>query len=576
MPTIQCVCGHRFSGESWSPDGTVYCPQCGQALAPLNNVLSSQMQGSVPPMVQAGTAIPNVAYPNPEPSNQAAIVGFVLSLLSLFGCLILAPISLFVSVHGLRLERDRGLAIAGVVIGSIQSVVLLGAVAYFVAVAVAVGGMFAAIATITGEAMVDLDRQLTTESALDEAEQQIARFVNEEGELPDGTKGREMLRGLFDGWGNEIVYKEEDGESWSVSSSGPDQISGTMDDVERRQPFFAIPETSLPVETTSSQLKFEPVADQVDTVDEALSRVHSKSSSDVLLGLKWLLENDPEDSRRADVIAAMFGIRRQPLTRRQAIEVIQAWVSEKEMQLIHAELQKLDRTGGTFEDRGLVSVLGRADSSEWLIGLTNSPSSDIRLEARRLLKQRNDVEVDLVERCVEDLQKVDRREHAMELLEQTDVVQDRRELVCRSIDRYVTSEDFRQRRQSLQVLRHWGPTKDNIESLADVGALDLLVTIQDKQVLERLGEMLEQWPVGFQKAAAEMRRIGPASETYVWPLISNSNHVIATQALQLLGDVGTAKSISQVEPLLEEPLLRGQARFCIQRINTAQREPEQW
>lgn len=574
MPTIQCICGHRFSGESWSHDGTVYCPRCGQALAPVNQAQSS-MAGSVPPVVQAGQPIPSASMPGPQPGNQAAIVGFILSLLSLFGCLILAPVSLFVSLRGLKMENERGLAIAGIVIGSIQSVVLLGAVAYFAVVAIAVGGLFAAMATITGDAMVEFDRMVSTETALDEAQRRIVQYGNDEGEWPDQETGNAIVSELVDGWGNAIVFEEDQG-GWLVASAGADGIPGTFDDIERRRPssdFLDPPELEDPLPLSVSP---SPEVDTIESLDEALQRAESKRTTDVLLGMKWLRENEPVPMRRKEVVESMLALHQQPLARRQAVEVIQKWVSETEMQAVYDHLQTLERAGRNVEDRELVKILGEADSPTWLLGLVNHPSTDLRLEARRRLQGREGIDGEWVEQCVADLQKDDRCEHAMEWLENAEVIIEQRDAICTAINPFLQADDFRQRRAALQVLRRWGPLPVNIDALADVGALDLLVTIHDKRVLERLGEMLKRWPVDFHKAAAEMRRIGPASETYIWPIIADSNHVIAGQALQLLGDVGTEKSIAQIEPLLKQPLLQSQARNCIQRIQQAQRDPEQW
>ncbi len=574
MPTIQCTCGNRFSGESWSHDGTVYCPRCGQALAPVNQT-SGAMTGAVPPVVHGGQPIASTSMPGPQPSNQAAIVGFILSLLSLFGCLILAPVSLFVSLRGLKMENERGLAIAGIVIGSIQSVVLLGVVAYFAVVAIAVGGLFAAMATITGDAMVEFDRMLSTETALDEAERRIVQYSNAEGEWPEQEVGNAIVGEIVDGWGNAVFF-EKDHESWWVASAGNDGIPGTFDDVERRRPANDFldsdgPEDPLPVFPSPSS-----EADTIESVEEALQRTASSKPSDVLLGLRWLRENDPVPLQRKHVVESMLALCQQPHARRQAVEVIQKWVYETEMQAVQDHLQKLEGGGSSVEDRELVRILGEAESSHGLLGLVNHPLADLRLEARRLLQQREGIHGEWVDQSVADLQKNDRCEYAMQWLERAEVIAEKKNVICRAVNPLVKADDFRQRRAALQVLRRWGPLPVNIDALADVGALDLLVTIHDKRVLEKLGEMLERWPVDFQKAAAEMRRIGPASETYIWPMIANSNHVIASQALQLLGDVGSEKSIAQIEPLLEQPLLRSQARNCIQRIQQAQRDPEEW
>lgn len=74
-------------------------------------------------------------------SNGVAMAGFVCSLMGLISCGLLSPVGLILSMMGMGKQANKGLAIAGLVMGIIGSIWVIVAIVF---------GLFAAIAAAIG------------------------------------------------------------------------------------------------------------------------------------------------------------------------------------------------------------------------------------------------------------------------------------------------------------------------------------------------------------------------------------------------------------------------------------------
>lgn len=179
-------------------------------------------------------------HPYPEPSGQSAsqadnvpgLVGFVITMVALIGLtpctwfmLALGTVGMIVSVVGLW-QEPRGLAIAGTVVGAIESVLLIGAVIFVVLFA---GGMAAEF--ITGFA-----HGIEVRVEASEIQHAARQYQQRHGALPADLS---VLEGLSqdartDPWGNRYHIRIESG-GVTIISGGPDARFGTLDDI-RVQP----------------------------------------------------------------------------------------------------------------------------------------------------------------------------------------------------------------------------------------------------------------------------------------------------------------------------------------------------
>lgn len=184
--------------------------------------------------------------PPPRPvkdGNTPGLVGFILSLLGLVSCGLLAPIGLIVSLFGLGKE-PKGFAIAGVVLGAVGSCggilswILFLPVMLGVLAAIGMGGVFFAMAGGQIEAQIEMDM----------IDQAIVAYEEERGALPlsldDIAPDLPSSEFLTDHWGNRYVYTiNEDGQTYTLQSKGPDGQLGTADDIDftRNGMTFSVP-----------------------------------------------------------------------------------------------------------------------------------------------------------------------------------------------------------------------------------------------------------------------------------------------------------------------------------------------
>ena len=551
MSTIQCVCGTRFSVDRAAPDGTVFCPSCGQALAPLANDGVGKAYTGAPPLVSpdmnhgqyVGGTYGGAA--TPSQGNPGAVVGFILSILSLMGCLILAPIGLFVSVKGLGREENRGLAIAGVVISSIQSVALLFVVGYFIVVIFVIGGITAASATALSQASASLQRQMQTDIVLEQAYMEVIQYEAENDRWPTGKEGGEIVEAFVDGWGHPLVFDATSDEGWRVVSVGEDGRFDTYDDIERSHPggdSFLGSTNDFP-DSSGVQI---PAFDQpvtITSLEQAMEMMNSARSTDRAAAIDWLSTAATDRDSGNEVVEAMLNCLDDRRLKRDALVVIERWASEEQGELIFSHLAKLPEREVDSDTLRLVDLLVRFKDTEDLVALINHPSRIMRDKTRAWTRAQVPLEESIVDQCLADLTDKQRREFAVDLLKGLPVRDSRRDAVSRAIDPLLTDGDYRIKRDAIEVLKQWGPTTVNIEQLSKAGELDLLVEMKHPKVLEHLGKMLKRWPVEFRRAAAELRKIRSAGRIVCLARVGNSQSCHHTRCARSAGrDRDGAKS----------------------------------
>ena len=159
----------------------------------------------------------------PAPTNPLGLAGFIVSLVGFVSGGCLAPIGLIISLIALR-QEPRGFAIAGAIIGGIAS--FIGIIVFVLVIIPMIFIGTAAVALSQSE-----EFQWTTESAL--LNSAIISYEQNNGTLPASLDDLNLTENrLTDPWGNRYLYTiSEDLSTWSISSSGPDGIADTEDDL---------------------------------------------------------------------------------------------------------------------------------------------------------------------------------------------------------------------------------------------------------------------------------------------------------------------------------------------------------
>jgi hypothetical protein len=161
----------------------------------------------------------------PGSSNALGLAGFIVSLVGLvLTCGVLCPVGFVLSALGLRKE-PRGLAIAGVAIGAVGTLLAVAA-AIFVVKSLHLLGRTA------GDGAFEFEGpRVSTEITLSMAEELIDLENAEKGRLPAEADGTALLASMTDGWGRALRYERGADDGYTIRSAGPDGAFGTGDDV---------------------------------------------------------------------------------------------------------------------------------------------------------------------------------------------------------------------------------------------------------------------------------------------------------------------------------------------------------
>jgi hypothetical protein len=156
-------------------------------------------------------------------SNGLGLAGFIVSCAGLCTGGFLCPIGFVLSLVGLRKE-PKGLAIAGVVIGALGSLLAIVIVAILF-----IGTRLEKTVLRDAGGSGLLAAEALTGTAIAQAQQAIEMDRVEKGRLPETDAGNALIAPLKDGWQRAMRY-EKTGDEFLIRSAGPDGEFGTVDD----------------------------------------------------------------------------------------------------------------------------------------------------------------------------------------------------------------------------------------------------------------------------------------------------------------------------------------------------------
>jgi hypothetical protein len=155
-------------------------------------------------------------------ANGLGIAGFVVSLLGILTCGLIAPVGLLLSLLAL-LKRPRGFATAGSVIG------LLGTI-WLAAVGAVIMTGVTRLKPAAEQFVEEFGPAAATLAAVTEAAQEVSGYRREHGDWPDDVVGQEMVGEHQDAYGTTLKYTRV-GDLVLVISAGKDGEFATLDDL---------------------------------------------------------------------------------------------------------------------------------------------------------------------------------------------------------------------------------------------------------------------------------------------------------------------------------------------------------
>lgn len=157
--------------------------------------------------------------------NSLGLAGFIVSLVGLASCGLLAPIGLVMSLMAVG-RQPRGFAVAGIILGALGSMWAVGLLLVTMIIGV---GALAVAAAATG--ILGPQFEMGIDSAL--IDSGLEDYQRAQGRLPDSLDALPDLldEARRDPWGRPYRYQlSEDGTRYELWTDGPDGLSGTADD----------------------------------------------------------------------------------------------------------------------------------------------------------------------------------------------------------------------------------------------------------------------------------------------------------------------------------------------------------
>jgi len=220
-----------------------------------------------------------------QPKNTTGTVGFVLSLVSIITCGCAAPIALLVSFIGL-FKAPRGLAIAGVIISAIQTLLLvIFAVAMIAGVGTAGGVIQQSLFLGMGQVVVD-------------------QYHMQHGTMPDPNTFDQMaqqeMQNIFGTtYGGQYQYTPLSDTQAEVILPGFDGQMGTADDIRETinvsNPALgpSAPSSSPTQPTSQMQQNLNTIAEAYGVDPDASGKENAANTKDALEALSESMQQQP-------------------------------------------------------------------------------------------------------------------------------------------------------------------------------------------------------------------------------------------------------------------------------------------
>lgn len=163
--------------------------------------------------------------------NTLAIIGLTVSVVGLFTLGILSPLGLAASIAAV-LRPPRGIAIAGIILGLIGTVLLLVfTLPLYLPRAVREVGVTATVNDALGSRAAQ-----DTYTLLRGAADRLDARRPDNGDAPPLADGQAATSGSRDSWVTTIRYALVDDTTFELRSAGPDRLFDTEDDIVVTRP----------------------------------------------------------------------------------------------------------------------------------------------------------------------------------------------------------------------------------------------------------------------------------------------------------------------------------------------------
>jgi hypothetical protein len=489
-------------------------------------------------------------------SNGLAVAGFVFALLGFCTAALLSPIALGCSIAGLRKSANRGYAVAGTIIASIQLVILAFFCIQFIFVGAFIWEASGDVSDFVEEATQRYDTviaQTTTEKSMAESVVAIDSHAISLGELPPVAEGNDLIEFDRDGWGTPLKYEPPSGRitAYRIRSAGPDALWDTSDDIGRNVP---TPIASNPAEAIM------------------LLREHDIRRQQ--FGLDWLLVNDPQDRSRELVVQALKPLLRNAELRATTARALLRWADAEQFQQV-AEDRELD-------GEEIVEIFVEQQNPMAILPFLNDEDYSTRKKARTAIAA---MEVDadaVVAQCLHDLNDNKHDTYAVEFLLDFDLDENAAQQVKKVVLARMLSSDIggTTTDSAMDLIQKSNLTDEDLSMLMRIftqnsheAIFDVLKENVDDSMVQFFLATMKQTGSASSRSAEFFERLGPAAESHLWEALEGNSSSDQRISMRVLEKIGTTLSIPHLKPLLENSAVKRDAQRTIDAIQQAGREP---
>jgi hypothetical protein len=438
-----------------------------------------------------------------EDSNPLAMIGFVLALVGFCFVMVTAPIGLGCSVAGLRKEANKGLAIAGTIICSLQCVLLV----FFVVEIYILGNLAWMVGREVKEVVVEVKDQMKdafaaghTRATIKRAEQLIDKNTADIGSLPDDAQGTTLIKQRKDGWHRSLKYEVNDGEltTYTISSAGPDGEWDTRDDIDETSPTMA-PDNSA----------------------EAILLMRDSRRDRKTAGLNWVCTVEPVDADRKKVLSTVVALTGDSRLGSKATEAIIRWGNDNDLKRVVRNRR--------LAAAAAVEILVVLNNEAKVLTYLNDPDTTARARLALTDWETNDAE--LVAQCHKDLRTKNRQQSALQQLMLLDIEAPVRSKIKRTLYDQLTTRGIQpdNTASAFDLLEKLGLTADDVpnmmsayETTRNDGALAFLEQHKNAEMLAHFAKVLNRAGAVSSHAAAFLVRLGPVAESFLWPALNDT------------------------------------------------------
>ncbi len=445
----------------------------------------------------------------------------------------LAPIALVVSIVGMRGKHNFGFAIAGFSISGFQTIALVVAIIWLVLIgqfAWWAGNEATEIVQKAADDMKQFAMRETTKATIDIAEKVIDDNTRATDRLPDEEEGNEMIKHHKDAWGKPLRFEHNTTEqaTYSIRSAGRDGQWDTDDDIGQVSP------TSAPA-----------------NVPEALALLNSLEPHRKEAGLDWANETSPDEHDARKMIDALIALLGDENVKSESRRALSRWISDDDLPRLIAATE---RTNNPIDGALIIEILAERDDREGVLALINHPYPLTRNKADAVLRKWDVEAKEIVEQCLRDFDTPPRQRAALQRLDAMEF-------------------DEMQKTELADALYDALSTRTITAACIDLAtSLYVKLTTVDEEGLKKHVTLLNK-PAGSIWVEEYLTRLGPVAEPFVIPLLNEPDVSARINAIDVLTDIGTQRSVPHLQKLVDDRFVGERAKRAIQAIESAGREP---